>query len=415
MVDAVNNGTVKRNVKDKVVLIDSDVSSMDTTRLHQLFQELRRSNRMLRLQKKKLLEEKNAFKRCGEDLNLLNELSKAVVSTLDTDKIVLTAYTRMQEIVPHDILSVTLFKQKKLWVLSNVKLCGQELEEIKTLVLLAIKEIVDIDDEDAYKMAVKYLKREKSEVSRPTIGDTPKSQISNKLFFPMEIGDNRIGAIQLIRYSDEPFSKHQYNIISMIASTLTLALRNSEIHREVQELATIDSLTGLFNKRYFFDTLTKEFKSTMRYQTPVSLIMIDLDNFKPVNDQFGHQAGDMVLREIALLLTKSLREIDIPARYGGDEIAIILPETVIEQAFFVAKRIKRLIEEHPIKFGENCIKVTASFGISSCPDSMIKTVEEMIAAADKALYEAKRYGRNRIEASNNIFTQDNAHLGPLVF
>ena len=127
----------------------------------------------------------------------------------------------------------------------------------------------------------------------------------------------------------------------MIVSTLTLALRNSEIHREVQELATIDSLTGLFNNRYFHEILTREFKSTMRYQNPVSLIMIDLDNFKQINDQYGHQAGDTVLREISNRLTRSLREIDVPARYGGDEIAIILPETLIEPAFFVAKGLKR--------------------------------------------------------------------------
>lgn len=407
---------MKRKARDKVVLIDRDMACMDTTALHQLFDNLRRANKMLRLQKKKLQEEKNAFKRWGEDLSLLNELSKAVVGTLEADKIVLTAYTRMQALVPHDILSVALFKQKKLWVLSNIKLDGERLEEVKASALSALKEIADAPDENTYKTAVKYLKKEKSETSRTDIPpDDPEFKVSNRLFLPMEIGNNRIGGLQLIRHTDEPFSEHQYNIVSMIVSTLTLALRNSEIHREVQEMATTDSLTGLFNKRYFLENLTKEFKSTMRYQTPVSLIMIDLDNFKPVNDQFGHQAGDVVLREIASVLVRSLREIDVPARYGGDEIAIILPETVMEQAFFVAKRIKRLIEERPIKFGEKCIQVTASFGISSCPNSQIKTVEDMITAADKALYEAKRDGRNRIESSEQIFAQDNAYLGPLVF
>ncbi len=404
---------MKRKIKDKVVAVDGDialdVASVDNITRHTLFKDLRSANKMLRLQKKKLLQERNSFKRWGEDLSLLNELSKSVVSTLDTDKIILTAYTRMQKIVPHDILTVVLFKQKKLWVLANIKLHGEELEEIKALALSVIKEIVNTSDEDSYKMAIKCLKRD-----RPQTSDF-RLQISNRLFFPIEVGDSRIGTLYLIRYSDEPFSEHQYNIASMIASTLTLALRNSEIHREVQEMATIDSLTGLFNKRYFLDMLNKEFKSMMRYQNPVSLIMLDMDNFKPINDQFGHQVGDMVLREIASLLTRSLREIDIPSRYGGDEIAIILPETVMEQAYFVAKRIKRLIEEYSIRSGENCIKVTASFGISSCPDSEIKSAEDMIVAADKALYEAKRYGRNRIEADKDIFTQDNAYMGPLVF
>lgn len=375
-----------------------------------LYKKLRKVNRMLRVQKKRLLEERNALKKWGDDLSLLNDLSKAVVATLDTDKIVFTAYSRMQEIVPHDVLSVVLFKQKKLWVLSPVKLYVNETEEIKKLVLQTIKKIVDVADEGSYKMEVKHLKR----------GEAVKCGLnglngSNRLFLPMEIGKNRIGALHLIRYSDEPFSEHEYNIVSMIVSTLTLALRNSEIHREVQELATIDSLTGIYNKRYFCETLAKEFKCTMRYQSPVSLVMIDLDNFKSINDQYGHQAGDTVLREIAAMIGKSLREIDVPARYGGDEIAVILPETAIEQAFFVAKRIKRLIEERPIEFKGKHINATASFGISSCPNSVIKTVDDMIAVADSALYDAKRYGRNRIEMSENIFAQDNAFLGPLVF
>lgn len=403
---------MKKKSKDKVILIDSDIACMDTATLRKLFDDFRDANRMLRLQKKKLLEEKNALKKWGEDLSLLNELNKAVVATLDADRIVHTAHIKLKEIVSHDILSVVLFKQKKLWLLSGIKLDNEETAKIKSLVLSSLKEIADIPDEETYKMAVKFLKQEKNGGSYK---NSMKYQSPNRVFFPMEIGDNKIGTLQLIRYSGDQFTDHEFNIVSMVGSTLTLALRNSEIHREAQELATIDSLTGLYNKRYFLDILNKEFKSTQRYQTPVSLIMIDLDNFKLINDKFGHQAGDTVLKNIASLLTKSLREIDIPTRYGGDEVAVILPETVIEQAFFVAKRIKRLIEEHPVRFGEDSIKVTASFGISSCPNSMIKTAEEMISASDKALYEAKKFGRNRIASCEDIFIQNNAYLGPLVF
>ena len=408
------DSAVKKSVKNKPILMNPIAELKDTTGVHKLLKDIQRANRMLRPQKKKLLEEKNALKRWGEDLHLLNDLSKSVVATLDTDSIVLNAYEKMQEIVPHDILSVVLFKQKKLWLLSNIELDVEEIAEIKALGFSAINEIKDISEEkEDYKTVVKYFNRDNYKNSDLKFKISNKSL--NRLFFPMETGDQRIGGLQLISHSDKPFSEHQYNIISMIVSTLTLALRNSEIHREVQEMATTDSLTGLFNKRHFCDALTKEFKVSMRYQTPVSLIMIDLDKFKSINDQFGHQAGDAVLKDVTSLLTRSLREIDIPARYGGDEIAIILPETIIEQAFFVAKRIKRLIENHSIKFDHRAINVTASFGISSCPNPMIKTVEEMISVADKALYDAKRCGRNRIETNDNIFAQDNAYLGPLVF
>jgi diguanylate cyclase (GGDEF)-like protein len=375
----------------------------------ELYKKLKKVNCVLRVEKNKLLEERTALKKWGNDLSRLNELSKAIVGTLDTDKIVITAFTKMQEVVPHDVSSVVLFKQKKLWVLSPMKLYVDDTEDIKKFALDTIKKVVDAEDENNYKIEVKCLNDVEAETS------VFNSRISNRLIFPMEIGDMRIGALHLIRKPDEPFSEHEQKLAAMIVSTLTLALRNSEIHREVQELATIDSLTGLFNNRYFHEILTREFKSTMRYQNPVSLIMIDLDNFKQINDQYGHQAGDTVLREISNRLTRSLRDIDVPARYGGDEIAIILPETLIEPAFFVAKRIKTLIEAQPIKFKENNINVTASLGIASCPDPKMRSVEDMIAVADKALYDAKKYGRNRIEVNKDIFIQDNAYLGPLVF
>lgn len=375
----------------------------------ELYKKLKKVNSVLRVQKNKLLEEKNALKEWGDDLHRLNELSKAIVGTLDTDKIVLTASTKMQEIVPHDASCIVLYKQKKLWVLSPMKLYVDDTEEIKKIALKTIKKIVDAEDENNYKVEIKCLQDVETEFS------VFNSQISNRLFFPMEIGDTRIGALHLIRKPDEPFSEHEHNLVSMIVSTLTLALRNSEIHREVQELATTDSLTALFNSRYFHEILNRQFKCTMRYQHPVSLIMIDLDNFKQINDQYGHLAGDTVLRDISGRLIRSLREIDVPARYGGDEIAIILPETLIEQAFFVAKRLKRLIEEQPISFNGKNINVTASLGIASCPNPVIRSVEDMIAVADKALYDAKKSGRNRIEVCEEIFAQDNSYLGPLVF
>ncbi|MBI5192575.1 MAG: GGDEF domain-containing protein [Nitrospirae bacterium] len=407
---------MKKMNKEKVIYLDSNLACMDTTALHQLYKDLQKANRMLTLQKKKLVEEKNSLKRWGDDLSLLNDLSKSLVATLDTDQIISTAYTRIQEVVPHDILSIALFSQKKLWLFSNVKLNVEEIEEIKSAIVSALKEVTDSGDSNAYKTAVKYVEDEDHETTSDySLRKKEELQFANRLFFPLDSGGNKIGMLKLIRYSDEPFSKHQYDILSMIVSTLTLALRNSEIHREAQAMATIDSLTGLFNKRYFNDILDREFKGTMRYQTPVSLIMMDLDNFKTINDMYGHQAGDAVIKEISSMLTKSLRDIDVPARYGGDELAIILPETDAEQAFFVAKRLKRLIEQNPIKFKGNSIKVTASIGISSCPNSSIKTVEDMISEADKALYDAKKCGRNRIESKDNIFNHDNAFLGPLVF
>src|SRR3989304_408475 len=126
-------------------------------------------------------------------------------------------------------------------------------------------------------------------------------------------------------------------------------------------------------------------------------------------------SGDAVLQEISNRLIRSLREIDVPARYGGDEIAIILPETSVEQAFYAAKRLKRLLEEHPVSFKGKHINVTASFGVASCPNPTIKSVEDVIAVADKALYDAKKYGRDRVEGREKLFFKENLFFGPFVF
>src|SRR4030067_352835 len=369
------------------------------------YKRLRKLNSALRAQKKKLQEERNELKKWSDDLSRLNDLSKAIVGTLDSEKIVFSAASMMQDIVPHDAFCVVLFKQKKLWLLSPMKLYIEDAEEIKKCVLKTIKKIVDAEEDNNYKVEIKCLKDQETE------GLGFKSEVSNRLYFPIEIGDTKIGALHLIRNVDNQFTEHEHNLVSMLVSTLTLALRTSEIHREVKELATTDGLTGLFNNRYFYESLNRTFKRTMRYQNPVSILMIDVDNFKHINDQFGHQAGDAVLQEISNRLIRSLREIDVPARYGGDEIAIILPETSVDQAFLAAKRLKVVLEEHPIFFKEQYINVTASFGVASCPNPAIKSVEDVIAVADKALYDAKRSGRNRIEGGDSLLIQDNSCLG----
>ena len=153
----------------------------------ELYKKLKKVNSVLRVEKNKLMEERTALKKWGNDLSRLNELSKAIVGTLDTDKIVITAFTKMQEIVPHDVSSVVLFKQKKLWVLSPMKLYVDDTEDIKKFALDTIKKVVDAEDENNYKIEVKCLNDVEAEAS------VFNSRISNRLIFPMEIGDMRIG------------------------------------------------------------------------------------------------------------------------------------------------------------------------------------------------------------------------------
>jgi diguanylate cyclase (GGDEF)-like protein len=164
----------------------------------------------------------------------------------------------------------------------------------------------------------------------------------------------------------------------------------------VEALAITDPLTGLFNRRRFSDVLRREFAVTKRYQNTLSCLMVDIDHFKLINDRFGHDAGDVVLKEVAQSLSQNLREVDLPARYGGEEFAILLPHTPKLNAAIVAERIMNRIRLLSLDFrGEN-LKITASIGIAATSDVASSEPEELLRLADVALYEAKRAGRDRV-------------------
>lgn len=169
-------------------------------------------------------------------------------------------------------------------------------------------------------------------------------------------------------------------------------------NENLRELAFRDGLTGLFNHRYFQEILQSEVERSERYKHPISLLLIDIDLFKKVNDNFGHPAGDYVLREVADKLTKLVRRIDVVARYGGEEFGIILPETALTGGKILGQRIRRGIEQMEIEYEGQSIPVTISLGLASndFADSSV-TRSDLIKRSDQALYEAKKNGRNRIE------------------
>jgi len=174
-------------------------------------------------------------------------------------------------------------------------------------------------------------------------------------------------------------------------------LRNKSAHDKVRKLqvsleqmVVSDPLTGLHNRRYLMDRLVQEMQRADRHGEPLAFAMIDLDGFKPINDQFGHVVGDKVLRAVGGAVAKCVRVSDIAARYGGDEFAVILPQTPPDGAMRVCERILRLRDER----GAIC-KVTASLGLAYYPAEDVETAEDLVHSADGALYGAKRTGKNR--------------------
>lgn len=189
--------------------------------------------------------------------------------------------------------------------------------------------------------------------------------------------------------------------LKMFASHAALALENARLYQEVQRLAITDALTGLYNRRFFFERAVQELDRSRRYRHPLAMIMMDLDHFKKVNDKFGHPAGDLVLATIAQIARKQLRQSDIAARFGGEEFIFLLPETTPQQAEQIADRLRLSLAAYSIPYEGKIITVTASFGISglNCVEHITDTervIEQIIALSDEALYQAKQAGRNMV-------------------
>jgi diguanylate cyclase (GGDEF)-like protein len=182
-----------------------------------------------------------------------------------------------------------------------------------------------------------------------------------------------------------------YDVTDEAVSRLGMQALNSQL----EEISRVDGLTGLFNRRYWEEQFVLQYKRHMRSETSSTLIMLDIDHFKKVNDTYGHPAGDDVIKALGEIIKKATRETDIPGRYGGEEFAIILPDTPIANVEFVAERIRRLVEKLVVVHDEIEISFTISLGVAGF-STKYKSQTQWLEAADKALYKAKQSGRNRV-------------------
>ncbi len=210
---------------------------------------------------------------------------------------------------------------------------------------------------------------------------------------PIEPGGRSMGLITVAR-AGRPFTDDDRDLLRSLASQATLALENVDLHYQVRRQAVTDELTGLANHGRFQELLSTEIEQVRRYHHPVGLIMLDLDNFKSVNDRYGHPQGDMVLKHVARVLKENSRDADAPARYGGEELALVLPHTDLEGAHAIAERVRAAIAavRIPRIDGQGVLRITASLGVAASSEG---DKDALIAGADAALYDAKRQGKNQ--------------------
>jgi two-component system cell cycle response regulator len=218
---------------------------------------------------------------------------------------------------------------------------------------------------------------------------------------PLIRGDRVIGVLALYhRMVPEPFDRDDATTLASFAAQASVAIENVLLHREAQRLSITDGLTGVWNRRYLQLTLAKEIDRAHRFERPLSVLMIDIDRFKNVNDRLGHQRGDEVLVELTRRMLAQIRtQIDFLTRYGGEEFVVVLPETPAQGALVVAEKIRGAIAEEPFQSdGEEPVEVTVSIGAATFPEDGAG-MQDLIGAADRAMYRAKEAGRDRVEAA----------------
>jgi two-component system, cell cycle response regulator len=167
-------------------------------------------------------------------------------------------------------------------------------------------------------------------------------------------------------------------------------------HDEIYRLTTMDGLTQIYNRRYFEESLERELSRCRRYKRALSLVMIDIDYFKKINDTYGHLAGDVVLKAVASTINKKIRREDVLARYGGEEFGVVLPEIELKGAVAFAEKVRKLVEKSVFEFADQSIEVTVSAGVATLQKT--EAAELLVKRADDKLYEAKKLGRNRVAA-----------------
>ena len=193
---------------------------------------------------------------------------------------------------------------------------------------------------------------------------------------------------------DTPFSPEEAELFQIFILQGEAALRNLELLEEIKKLAIRDGLTGLYNYRHFWELLVHEIMKSRRYQVPLSMLFLDLDNFKIINDTLGHLQGDMVLKSLGAYLQRGVRQADVACRYGGEEFVVLLPETGFTQALRMAERLRRQISLMAISLPGRDLHVTVSIGAAALTPQM--DGEALVAAADAAMYRAKQAGRNQV-------------------
>lgn len=326
----------------------------------------------------------------AEEAEMLRKAGAAVAATLHSEEAINLILEQLSLVIPYDSASVQLLRKDELVIVG-----GRGWENPEGV--LGVRFAVPGDNPNTVVI----------QTGKPSIlGDTakfhssfrengPHGHIRSWLGVPLIVRGEIMGLLAIDSGQTNYFKANHVKTVSTFADQVAIALENARLFEEVQNLALTDALTGLYNRRGLFEIGNIEFTRTRRLERPFSLIMLDIDHFKNINDQYGHPIGDQVLQFLASELQSTIRGSDIVGRYGGEEFAIFLSDSDGKSAMKLANRLRAGIEKTPFYIGENQINITISLGVAEYNENN-PNLETLVARADQALYVAKHKGRNRV-------------------
>jgi diguanylate cyclase (GGDEF)-like protein len=320
-------------------------------------------------------------------------VSESLLTTLDQKVVFRAIDDQLRRLVAYDTLSI----DRVDWQSRTLKAIYARDDAYGAEVMLSMTVAVGqglcgwVAEHDEAILVNDVLSDPRGVVIPGTAADEPQASI----VVPLTVQQRVLGVLSIDRLGGRHFGDEDFHLVKVFASQAAIAIQNAELYERIQRRAITDSLTGLYNHGHFQETLGREIARCERYRESVSLIMLDLDHFKEVNDRYGHPSGDRVLRRVADALVSCSREADYVARYGGEEFVLLLPGTTREDACNLAERVR--IEIRSISAGvDDNSYLAVSLGVADYP-ACAQDGDSLLAAADAALLWAKRHGRDRVE------------------